>query len=151
MSEPNTSSNMKSILKSKVKVLYDTCLLRKDFVYSSITLIGNTAHVRDYVIHQKEVYDNENLVMVPYPEEEQLRVRTKILEDTVIDNLFESIEPELPSNLGRVQKDRLAHQLAHLVFVQNDFITDEDDNPTQLTIWGLQPDQWEIYNGDNAQ
>ena len=135
---------MKSTLRTTREVIFDNRSKRKAIIYSSMNLIGNNAHVRDYVIHDKQIYDEETENFINYQEEETLITRVISLSDSDIDNLFLAIKDSISTGLTRTEREKVAHELSHLAYVRTDLISDENNVPTNLTIWGLQPNEWEI-------
>ena len=62
-----------------------------------------------------------------------------------VDGLYAMVSASIPTDLSYTERQCKIEEIALLVYVQNDWIKDENGENTDFLIYGLQPADFEIY------
>lgn len=136
-------------IRTKKQVMY--CAREHKFSHITVemsyipTTEGYRATITDYIdaetAHINEQGEEEK---VPYPK--QINTKNLLIPNEQINQLFAMVEPAVGKKLSRVEAEQVRHEMALLVFVQNDFIKDEQGEIIKgKTIYNLDPTEWEVY------
>lgn len=96
----------------------------------------------DTVIGEHEYLgDNEETLINEYPLQ-IIREKRFSVPVTLFNQLYSSVESQIPSESTPFEKEALRFKLASLFYFQNDKILDENDN--EFCLYGTQPNQWVV-------
>lgn len=136
-------------IRTKKQVMY--CAREHKFSHITMemtyipTAEGYRATITDYIdattSHQDENGEEKEVAY-----QKQINSKNLLIPNEQINYLFGMVEPHIDKKLSRVEAEKLRHELAFLIFVQNDFIKDENGKIIQgKTVYNVAPDVWEVY------
>ncbi len=103
-----------------------------------------TATINDYKETIIELLD-ENQVPVLVTKYDFLSSRTIQITAEKINLLYSAVDTMVPTNIPYFEREKQLSSLAFLLYVQNDFMTDENGNEMPgITIYGLSATDWEL-------
>ena len=127
----------KAKIQSKVSVLYDAMDMKHGKIVIDMEVVRNESN---YTVTTNRYADNDGVQTL-------IKTKTFIKEFAEIDGLNEMIKPYIDYNLPYSERCQREEDLALLVYVQNDFIKDENGEVIPgKTICNLNPEDWEIAN-----
>ena len=127
----------KAKIQSKVSVLYDAMDMKLAKIVIDMEVTRNDSN---YTVTTNRYADNEGVQTL-------IKTKTFIKEFAEIDGLNEMIKPYIDYSLPYSERCQREEDLALLVYVQNDFIKDENGEAIPgKTICNLNPEDWEIAN-----
>lgn len=136
-------------IRTKKKVMF--CAREHKFSHITVemryipTEAGYSATITDY-IDKESTYTDENGVEQTHQYLMKINEKNITIPNEQINQLFAMVEPAVGKKLSRVEAEKLRHEMALLVFVQNDFIKDEQGEIIKgKTIYNLEPTEWEVY------
>ena len=127
----------KAKIQSKVSILYDAMDMKWGKIVIDMEVTRNDSN---YTITTNRFAENEGVQTL-------IKTKTFIKDFAEIDGLNEMIKPYIDYNLPYSERCQREEDLALLVYVQNDFIKDENGDVIEgKTICNLNPEDWEIAN-----
>lgn len=136
-------------IRTKKQVMY--CAREHKFSHITVemsyipTAEGYRATIKDY-IDAETTHINERGEEEKVSYNKQINTKNLLIPNEKINQLFAMVEPAIGKKLSRVEAEKLRHEMALLVFVQNDFIKDEQGEIIKgKTIYNLDPTEWEVY------
>lgn len=127
----------KAKIQSKVSILYDAMDMKWGKIVIDMEVSRNDFN---YTITTNRFAENEGVQTL-------IKTKTFIKEFAEIDALNEMIKPYIDYSLPYSERCQREEDLALLVYVQNDFIKDENGEViVGKTICNLNPEDWEIAN-----
>ena len=127
----------KAKIQSKVSILYDAMDMKWGKIVIDMEVTRNDSN---YTVITNRYAENDGVLTL-------IKTKTFIKEFAEIDALNEMIKPYIDYSLPYSERCQREEDLALLVYVQNDFIKDENGEViVGKTICNLNPEDWEIAN-----
>lgn len=127
----------KAKIQSKVSILHDGVDMKWGKLVIDMEVTRNDSN---YTVITNRYAENDGVLTL-------IKTKTFVKDFAEIDALNEMIKPYIDYSLPYSERCQREEDLALLVYVQNDFVKDEQGNVTVgKTIGNLNPEDWEIAN-----
>ena len=123
------------------KVIREVNVLKPSGVYYPIKIYDYAVTYEDIQITLEEGFETKTIEKKKVIKEKDINYLV-----TDMDVLASMFSAQCPTELSETKRREWIEQQIGLYVIQNDWLKDENGESRGILIYGLQPNEWEIYN-----
>ena len=123
------------------KVIREVNVLKPSGVYCPIKIYDYAVTYEDIQIPMEEGFETKTIEKKKVIKEKDINYLV-----TDMDALASMFSAQCPTELSETKRREWIETKVGLYVIQNDWLKDENGESRGILIYGLQPNEWEIYN-----
>ena len=123
------------------KVIREVNILKPSGVYYPIKIYDYAITYENVQVPIEEGFENRTIEKKKVIKEKDINYLV-----TDMDALASMFSAQCPAELTETQRREWIEEQVGLYVIQNDWLKDENGESRGILIYGLQPNEWEIYN-----
>lgn len=123
------------------KVIREVNVLKPSGVYYPIKIYDYAVTYEDIQVPIEEGFENKTIEKKKVIKEKDINYLV-----TDMDALASMFSAQCPVELSETKRREWIEEQVGLYVIQNDWLKDENGESRGILIYGLQPNEWEIYN-----